>query len=134
MAQLTLNQRYHIESCLSHGMTISGIGDFINKDKSVVSREISRNADARSGQYKAELAHTKAQCRHKTKKKRIRFTPEIKEYVRERIADDYSPEQIAGRAKLDQIQCVSHERIYQFIWKDKKAGIEKPFNSSPSCV
>ncbi len=68
MSQLTLNQRYQIESCLSHDMSLSRIEAHIGKDKSVVSREITRNSDARSGQYKAELAHNKAQSRHKKKK------------------------------------------------------------------
>ncbi|MEE9373973.1 MAG: hypothetical protein V3V00_13060 [Saprospiraceae bacterium] len=39
-----------------------------------------------------------------------------------KVSEDYSPEQIVGRAKLENTQCVSHERIYQFIWEDKKAG------------
>lgn len=122
MSQLSLSQRYQIELCRSHGMSISRIGDFIDKDKSVVSREISRNSDLRSGEYKAELAHNKAQNRHKKKNKMIRFKPGIEKYVHNKITEDYSPEQIVGRAKLENIQCVSHERIYQFIWKDKKAG------------
>jgi IS30 family transposase len=36
--------------------------------------------------------------------------------------EDYSPEQIVGTALKDGLPCVSIERIYQFIWKDKKAG------------
>ena len=67
MSQLSLSQRYQIELCRSHGMSISRIGDFIDKDKSVVSREISRNSDVRSGEYKAELTHNKAQNRQKKK-------------------------------------------------------------------
>jgi IS30 family transposase len=122
MAQLTLEQRYRIEFCLLSKMPYSQIGDYIDKDKSVISREISRNSDARNGQYKAELAHRKANDRHSTKKKKKYFTPEIETHVREYIAQDYSPEQIAGRAILEDIPCVSHERIYQFIWNDKKKG------------
>jgi len=122
MAQLTLEQRYRIEFSLSSKMTYSQIGDYIGKDKSVVSREISRNSDARNGKYKAELAHRKAKERHAAKKKKKYFTAEIEAHVREYIAKDYSPEQIKGRAVLEGIPCVSHERIYQFIWNDKKTG------------
>ena len=46
----------------------------------------------------------------------------ILNYVKELIEKDYSPEQIVGRSKVDKIDCVSHERIYQFIWQDKKDG------------
>ena len=34
----------------------------------------------------------------------------------------WSPEQISGFAKINDIPCVSHERIYQFVLADKKAG------------
>ena len=33
-----------------------------------------------------------------------------------------SPEQIIGRAKKEGKACVSHERIYQYVWLDKKNG------------
>jgi len=35
---------------------------------------------------------------------------------------DWSPEQISGRLKKEQQVCISHERIYQYILKDKWAG------------
>jgi transposase, IS30 family len=37
------------------------------------------------------------------------------------LKEDYSPEQIVGKAKLNNMECVSHERIYQYVWADKKA-------------
>ena len=46
----------------------------------------------------------------------------MQEYVEEGIKKDYSPEQIVGIAKRDNIECVSHERIYQHLWGDKKKG------------
>ncbi len=55
-------------------MSLSKIEAYICKNKSVVSREITRNSDARSGQYKAKLAHNKAQSHYKKKKKKIRFS------------------------------------------------------------
>ena len=122
MAHLTLKQRYEIEICLAKKMSFTEIGDQINKDKSVISREISRNSDLRNNEYKAELANTKALFRHKVKHKRKYWSTEIEQYVRDQLEKDYSPEQIEGRAKLHKIDCVSHERIYQFIWQDKKDG------------
>jgi len=35
---------------------------------------------------------------------------------------DYSPEQIVGICKKEGLECVSIERIYQFIWNDKRNG------------
>ena len=122
MGHLTLEQRYKIEFCLEEGKSYGSIGIYIGKDKSVISREIKRNADERNGKYKAELADTKAKKRHREKQKKQYFTKEIKRAVIGQLKQGYSPEQIAGRAALEQKVCVSHETIYQFIWEDKKAN------------
>ena len=59
MSHLTREQRYTICTMLQNGYPQSEIARVINKNKSVVSREIRRNADARSGQYRDDLAHRK---------------------------------------------------------------------------
>ncbi len=105
---------------LQKGYTQSEIALVIKKDKSVVSRELRRNADARSGQYKDDLAHRKYLKRQEFKAKPRTFTAEVAQYVRDKLRLKYSPEQIAGVAKIKGDKCVSHERIYQFIWRDKR--------------
>jgi IS30 family transposase len=105
---------------LQNGYTQSEIARVINKNKSVISRELSRNADGRSGQYKDDLAHRKYLKRQQYKTKPRTFTPEVENYIRDKLSLKYSPEQIAGVAKKNGDFCVSHERIYQFIWKDKR--------------
>lgn len=120
MSQITREQRYTIYSMLQSGYNQSEIAQVINKDKSVVSREIRRNADARSGHYNHDLAHRKYLKRQGYKAKPRTFTPEVEEYVRDKLRLKYSPEQIAGVAKKDGVKSVSHERIYQFVWKDKR--------------
>lgn len=120
MSHITREQRYTIYSMLQKGYNQTEIASVINKNKSVVSREIRRNADARSGQYKDDLAHRKYLKRQEYKAKPRTFTPEVEEYVRDKLRLKYSPEQIAGVAKKDGDKCVSHERIYQFVWKDKR--------------
>lgn len=120
MSHITREQRYTIYSMLQKGYNQTEIASVINKDKSVVSREIRRNADARSGQYKDDLAHRKYLKRQQYKAKPRTFTPEVEEYVRDKLGLKYSPEQIAGVAKKNGDTCVSHERIYQFVWEDKR--------------
>jgi len=94
----------------------------IGKDKSVVSRELKRNRDRRDGSYKADLAQRKYEERIRSKPKHVRFTEEVRKRVDACLMDDYSPEQIAGRCRLEGVGCVSHERIYQYVWNDKKKG------------
>jgi transposase, IS30 family len=122
MAHLTLEQRYKIETYKSLGKSISSIAAYIGKDKSVVSREISRNSDGRSGVYKADLANRKAINRHQEKAKFCRFATDVEANVLHYLKQDYSPEQAVGRAKIDSVAMVSTERIYQYIWQDKRKG------------
>ena len=124
MSHLSLEQRYVIQTCLSENIPYSQIAKKISRNKSVISREVCRNADQRSGEYFADLAHRKALERHKNKAKHITFTEDMKEYVVTLLEQEFSPEQIMGRSKEQGIACVSHECIYQFIWGDKKAGGE----------
>jgi IS30 family transposase len=121
MKHLTVKQRYTISVMLQKGYTQKQIAEAIGKHKSTVCRELRRNCDARSGAYRYELAQRKCEKRHQTKPKKNRFTEQVKAYVDTLLENDFSPEQIAGRAKLENVECVSHERIYQYVWADKKA-------------
>lgn len=122
MKHLTVEQRYTIWAMMQQGLKQKEIALAIGKDKSVVSRELKRNCDNRNREYRADLAQRKYESRQKNKGKRICFTEEVKQYVDECLAKDFSPEQISGRAVVEGRKCVSHERIYQYVWKDKKAG------------
>ena len=122
MAHLTQEQRYTIEALRKSNYSQKEIGDIIGKDKSVICREVQRNSDRRNGLYSWDLAGRKCKKRHEEKPKIERFTPEIKKHVTDWLKEDYSPEQIVGVAKKDGILCVSIERIYQYIWQDKREG------------
>lgn len=122
MNHFTEEQRYKLEVLLQQNVSKLVIAKYIEKHISSVYREIKRNSDARNNAYKGELAIRKCNKRHKEKTKNQVFNSETKDYVRNRIKEDLSPEQIVGRAKADGIKCVSHEAIYQFVWEDKKKG------------
>lgn len=122
MSHLTVEQRYEISALRAAGHTQSFIAKQIGKDKSVVCRELKRNADGRSGRYKADLAQCKYVERARGKPKAIRFTDDVQGRMRHYLEMDYSPEQIAGVCKKEGLAMVSHERIYQYIWADKKRG------------
>jgi IS30 family transposase len=47
----------------------------------------------------------------------------VEQFVRKKLMEEqWSPQQIAGQAKLHAVAMVSHERIYQLIRKDKAQG------------
>jgi IS30 family transposase len=122
MKHLTQEQRYHISALLKTKHSRGQIAELIGCNKSTVSRELQRNCDKRDGSYWPDLAHRKTKARHKSKPKRKRLTASIEAHIRKKIKDDYSPEQIVGDAARKGIECVSHERIYKFVWDDKKQG------------
>ena len=98
------------------------IAAVIGKHKSTISRELRRNCDRRSGRYDADLAQRKCERRQKEKPHRVRFTEEVRLRVEAMLREDYSPEQIVGRCKLEGLECVSVETIYQYVWGDKRRG------------
>lgn len=120
MSHLTVEQRYTIDAMNRKGYKQKDIAAAINKDKSVVSRELKRNKDLRSGEYRYDLAQRKYNKRQKEKPKVIRFTPEVQHNVEMLLKEDYSPEQIVGTLKKENKNTVSIERIYQHIWDNKK--------------
>ena len=120
MKHITEKQRYTICEMKKQGYKQKDIALVIGKDKSVISRELKRNRDKRSGEYKSDLAQRKYVQRQKSKPKKIRFTQTVQQLVNDWLAEDYSPEQIVGRAKVEGLECVSHERIYQYVWYNQK--------------
>ena len=122
MKHLTVEQRYTISVMKKQNYSQKEIANAIGKDKSIVCRELKRNCDKRSGSYGHDLAQRKYEQKQRNKPKHIRFTTQVKQCVDELLNKDYSPEQIAGRMKIEEKTCVSPERIYQYVWKDKKDG------------
>ena len=120
MSHLTFEQRYTIAVMYQNGKRKSEIAEIIGKDKSVITRELQRNCDKRNGKYDAGLAQRKCMKRHLEKRKKVLLTDAVKEYIGKKLEKKYSPEQINGTAKKEGVPCVSAERIYQYIWLDKK--------------
>lgn len=105
---------------LQAGRIQQEIADVLGRCKSVISREIRRNRNLRSGEYKAELAEKKYRKRLVEKPKKVIFTEDMKQMICQKLDEKLSPEQIVGWCKRQQIACVSVEWIYQYIWRDKK--------------
>ena len=117
---VTRDIRCQIYALKSTGLSLRKIAVSVGKDVSSISREISRNTGGRG--YRFNQADNKAierrsEASHAPKKLR----DELKEIIRERLLEDWSPEQISGRLKLED-KAISHETIYQYVWRDKRAG------------
>ena len=108
---LTQRQRYII-SYLKETKKQCEIAKEIGVSKSTVSRELRRNLLPLKDEYDPEIAQLETVNRHKEKRKRSDFTVEMREIVKNLLQEGYSPEQISGRCRLENIKMVSHETIY----------------------
>jgi len=106
---------------LRQGCTQKLIAEAIGKDKSVVCRELKRNANPK-GKYSFEYARDMASLRKERMKKPRKLHPWLKKEIVGLIERDWSPRQIEGRFILENKPSVSHETIYKIIRKDKLEG------------
>lgn len=111
------------------GFNQTQIAKEVGVHKSTISREFKRNltlirTSLGCWSYKPDYAQCYADDRKKAKRHFYKFTEEVKEFVTEKLLEDWSPEQISGYAKRWSLFSISHERIYQFIIEDKQNGGE----------
>ena len=116
--QLTYNQRYHIYVLMKAGLCQTEIAETIGLHKSSISRELRRNQGRRG--YRPKQAHQLAVARRDKAKSRI--TAEDWELIEGLVGLDWSPEQISDYCREEQALKISHEWIYQYIYRDKSGG------------
>ncbi|MGH9821306.1 MAG: IS30 family transposase [Pyrinomonadaceae bacterium] len=117
--QLTLEQRYQIGAGLRMGMKQSEIAKEIKVDKTTVWREIRRNSTPY--RYNPSRAIRIARERHRDKRKH-RIGEATWTMVEGLLRQQWSPEQISERLKLEGLPSLSHETIYLHIYRDKEEG------------
>ncbi len=119
--QLTLEKRYHISALQKAGLNQKEVAIELGVHPSTISRELRRHNDKVRG-YNAELAQIISSKTEMQKRKRYSLTKPIERYIRAKLKQDWSPEQIAGRMKLDTGVSIVHETIYRYIYNNKKNG------------
>jgi transposase, IS30 family len=117
--QLTQEQRYQIYAFMKAGFNRTQIAAEISVHKSTVSREVRRNRGQRG--YRPKQAHELARTRQQLRVA-PRIAPQTWQQIEQLLRQQWSPEQISGRLKLEHQPSVSHERIYQHISRDKRGG------------
>ena len=122
MKHLTKEQRYIIQTLIKRGYPQKEIAQELGVHGSTIGRELIRNKSKR-GLYNADKAHEFAQERKERFAHSRRLTRHVEQFIRNHIEDEqWSPEQICGYCKKENIEMVSIERIYQLIRQDKIMG------------
>jgi IS30 family transposase len=115
---LSIEEREKIQELLWQKTSIRDIAKVIGRSVSSISREIKRNKPEILNGYTPRLAHEKALKKRKSRGRKLRLKNHfIRRYVIDHLKEGYSPEQIAGRLKLEYPnEKISHEAIYQYIY------------------
>lgn len=125
---LSLAEREAISRGLAAGRSIRSIAAELGRSPSTVSREIRRNEGRR--RYRANKADAAAWERAKRPKScKLALHPALAREVADKIAQLWSPYQIAGWLKRqypeDEHRQVSHETIYKSLYIQARGALKK---------
>lgn len=117
--RLTADNRTTIRALRKEGFSCAHIAHRIGCNKATVSRELSRNKSKKG--YRPKKAQAKADWRMRVKAQaRRKMTSEMWEFIKEKMFDGWTPEQISGRCKRDGVPMVSKESIYKEYYRRQK--------------
>ena len=112
------NNRNELSILLKKGYSMRDIAKVLNKSPSSISREISNNSV--SGEYNPAKAQHKSWVKRKYSKyqgMKIFESKFLEEYIQEKLVVGWTPEEIAGRLKLENNNqsVISFKSIYKYI-------------------
>lgn len=123
---LTIGEREKILLFRGKGLSIRAIAKKLNRQPSTISRELKRNNEEYSP-HRAQRRAKRERRDSRLGRLKVLSDPKIYNYVFNQLEENWSPEQIAGRIKLDLDISITHETIYQFIYSywGRKNGLPK---------
>jgi transposase, IS30 family len=126
---LSFSEREEIALARARGEQVRVIARRLGRSPATVSRELRRNAD-RQGGYRATTAHALAWERaSRPKPAKLQINLELREKVQRYLEQRYSPEQIAGRLRVeypdDPEMRVSAETIYQSLYVQSRGALRR---------
>ncbi|WP_343317366.1 IS30 family transposase [Arthrobacter sp. TMP15] len=126
---LTFTQREEIAILRAQGQSLRAIGEVIGRSASTVSRELRRNTKPGTA-YRATSAHMLAYERaSRPKPAKLHTNIALRTVVEADLAKKYSPEQIAGRLRVqfpnEEEMRVSPETIYQSLYVQSRGALNR---------
>ena len=118
---LIQEERYQISAFQLAGWSIRAIAAKLGRPASTISRELGRNRA--NGDYQPQVAESLASDRSRRSAANARRVPDAAwQFARLKLAETWSPQQIAGHQRVEQMPRLSHETIYRRIYADQRAG------------
>ncbi len=119
--QITQEERYRLATLRGGGAPLAEMARALGRHRSTILRELRRNRSAR-GRYEWYHADCLARTRRSHSRRNRRLSAADWARVTARLAQHWSPEQIAGRFRRTGELRISHETIYRYVYQDRLAG------------
>jgi IS30 family transposase len=115
---LKFYDRQKLEYWLRTKQSMRAIAKIMQRDHSVLVRELKRNSSGSRKRYRADIAQRLFEKRiYRQHKGKLDKYPELKEWVVEGLKKEWSPDVIAGKLKSGKAKhTISHESIYHYIY------------------
>ena len=118
-SQLSIEERCSIARLREAGQSIRKIAATLDRQPSTIARELKRNAGSKVG-YQPAYAQAQANAR-RWSGTRLERDDALRETILDRLAQGWSPEQVAGRLAHEAgRKVISHETIYRFVYAQLK--------------
>jgi len=122
---ITSEERFAIELFLQQGMSFRNIALSLGRSHTTISRELRRNS-SKSGYHHQTAQARSASRRSQPRHYRCQNRPLLVAYVDKMLRRDLSPEQIAGRIRIDYpdepLMRISPETIYHWVYTGAQVG------------
>jgi IS30 family transposase len=127
---LSEEERVRIADLRRAGAGVRAIAERLGRSPSTISRELRRNRDPASGQYRPFTAHKlAAQRRARPRAGKIARDGVLRQFVAERLEKRWSPEQICNALRREfpgkAARHVVHETIYQAVYRPELGGLSR---------
>jgi IS30 family transposase len=100
------------------------IGRCLGRSVSTISREVQRNKCPHDGRYRVDKAHVRALTKRSSSRKKSQYSEQEWAGVVLLLERKWSPQQISGRRRLCRTRPISHETIYRYVRRNRRAGGE----------
>jgi transposase len=127
---LSVQERVRIADLRQAGHGVRAIAEQTGRSPSTISRELRRNRDPGSGQYRPFTARKlAARRRARPRAGKIAADPVLRQFVHERLEKRWSPEQVSQALRREfpdePARHVVHETIYQAVCRPELGGLSR---------
>lgn len=123
--QLTYEERIILITLKQQGLSIRDIANQLGRHFSTLYRELNRNrCNGIDTAYRAFKANRRAVARRRRSRRNTHYSEIDFKPIKRLLKKKLSPEQVIGYMRKHGLikNAMSHETIYQYIWRDKSHG------------